>query len=110
MRPGDPIKVGQSLAVLASPDLGVAQAEARRAEQDYSLAQKSLVRIEELHGAGVAPAKDLQAAQADVQRTKADRERTLAKLRLYGKTDNVIVRSQIGCAQVIESDDVAAAG
>ena len=89
VRPGDRVKAGQSLAVLASPDLGVAQAEARRAEQDYSLAQKNLARVEELFMAGVAPAKDLQTAQADVQRTKADRERTLAKLRLYGKTDNV---------------------
>jgi len=86
VRPGDQIKAGQSLAVLASPDLGVAQAEARRAEQDYSLAQKNLARVQELFGAGVAPAKDLQTVQADVARTKADRERTLAKLRLYGKT------------------------
>jgi len=89
VRPGDRIKAAQTLAVLAAPELGVAQAEARRAEQDYSLAQKNLARVQELFSAGVAPAKDLQAVQADVARTKADRERTLAKLRLYGKTDTV---------------------
>ena len=89
VRPGDRVKAGQTLAVLAAPELGMAQAEARKAEQDYALARKNLARVEELFSAGVAPAKDLQAGQADVARTKAERERTLAKLRLYGKTDSV---------------------
>ena len=89
VRPGDHVKVGQTLAVLAAPEFGVAQAEARRAEQDHGLAQKNLRRIEELFGAGVAPAKDLQAAQADVERTAAERSRTQAKLKVYGKEDIV---------------------
>src|SRR5205085_11656125 len=70
-------------------DFGVAQAEARRAEQDHALAQKSFARIEELFNAGVAPAKDMQTAQADLERTAAERARTRAKLKLYGKTDMV---------------------
>jgi len=89
VRPGDRVAAGQTLAVLAAPELGVAQAEARRAEQDHALAKKNLARIEELYMAGVAPAKDMQAAQAELARTEADRERTRAKLRLYGKTDTV---------------------
>src|SRR5262249_44810682 len=89
VRPGDRVKKGQTLAVLAAPELGQAQAEARRAEQDFQLASKNLARVEELAMAGVAPAKDLQAAQADLARTKAEKERTLAKLKLYGKTDAV---------------------
>src|SRR2546421_8812679 len=48
VRPGDHVKARQSLAVLAAPELGMAQAEARRAEQDHSLAQKNLARVEEL--------------------------------------------------------------
>jgi len=89
VRPGDRVKSGQTLAVLAAPELGVAQADARKAEQDYVLAQKNLARVQELAGAGVAPAKDLQTAQADVERTAAERARTRAKLKLYGKTDTV---------------------
>ena len=89
VRPGDRVKAGQTLAVLAAPELGMAQAEARKADQDYALAQKNLARVEELYMGGVAPAKDLQAAQADVQSKAADRSRTLAKLRLYGKTNSV---------------------
>src|SRR5205814_3207274 len=89
VRPGDRVKPGQTLVVLAAPELGMAQAEARKAEQDHALAQKSLARVQELFDAGVAPAKELQAAQADVARTAAERQRTAAKLKLYGKTDTV---------------------
>ena len=89
VKPGDHVTAGQTLAVLAAPELGVAQSEARKAEQDYSLARKNLARIEELHAAGVAPAKELQAAQADVSRAQGERSRTREKLKLYGKTGTV---------------------
>jgi membrane fusion protein, heavy metal efflux system len=89
VRAGDRVEAGQTLAVLAAPDFGVAQSEARKAEQDYALAQKNLNRIQELFKAGVSPAKDLQVAQADVARTAAERARTRERLKLYGKTDTV---------------------
>ncbi len=84
VRPGDKVKAGQVLAVLSAPELGSAQAEARKAEQDFLLAQKNRARIEELHAAGVAPAKDLQAALAEEARAASERARTQAKLRAYG--------------------------
>jgi cobalt-zinc-cadmium efflux system membrane fusion protein len=83
------VKAGDTLAVLAAPELGTAQAEARRAEQDYALAEKNFARVRELYQAGVAPAKDLQAAQAEAARTAAERTRTDQKLKLYGKTETV---------------------
>ncbi len=86
VRPGDRVKAGDTLAVLAAPELGVAQSEARKADQDSALAQKNLARLQELFDAGVAPAKDLQAAQAEVARTSAERARTQEKLKLYGRT------------------------
>jgi cobalt-zinc-cadmium efflux system membrane fusion protein len=95
VRAGDTVKAGQVLATLSAPELGQAQSDARRAEQDYLLAQKNLARVEELHGAGVAPAKDLQASQADVARAAAERERTSARLRLYGAAGNVDQRFDI---------------
>ncbi len=88
-RVGDRVNAGQKLATIAAPDLGVAQAEARKTEQDYSLARKSFARIQELHAAGVAPTKDLQAAQADLARAAAERARTRARLKLY-RTDGVV--------------------
>jgi cobalt-zinc-cadmium efflux system membrane fusion protein len=84
VRPGDTVTQSQELAILASPELGSAQAEARKAEQDYQLAQKNLARVQELQAAGVAPAKDLQAAQAEEARTASERARTQARLKMYG--------------------------
>ena len=86
---GDRVSAGQLLAKLAAPEFGIAQSEARKAEQDYVLSQKNLARVEELHAAGVTATKELQAAQADFARTKAERERTQARLRIYGNDDAV---------------------
>ena len=89
-RPGDRVRAGQTLALIAAPELGTAQAEARKAEQDDNLARKSLARVAELVEAGVAPAKDLQAAQADAARAAAERERTQARLDLYGAAKGAV--------------------
>ena len=89
-RPGERVSPGQTLAVLAAPELGLVQSEARKAEQDYALAQKNLARVQELHEAGVTPAKDLQAAQADFARSAAERSRTQEKLKLYGKGAEIV--------------------
>ncbi|MCC6611408.1 MAG: efflux RND transporter periplasmic adaptor subunit [Burkholderiales bacterium] len=83
-KPGDAVKPGQTLALLASPDYGQAQAEARKAEGDIALAQKTLVRVRELVAHGVAPGKDLATAEADYARAEAEVERTRALLKLYG--------------------------
>jgi cobalt-zinc-cadmium efflux system membrane fusion protein len=84
VRLGQTVRAGTALAVIAAPELGSAQSEARKAEQDDALAKKALARVEELHGAGVAPMKDLQAAQADAARAAAERARTQSRLRMYG--------------------------
>ena len=81
---GDTVRAGQALAVMAAPELGMAQSEARKAEQDDTLAQKNLARVQELLAAGVAPAKDQQAAQAEAARAAAEHARTTSRLRMYG--------------------------
>ena len=101
VRPGDAVRAGQTLAVVSAPDLGQTQAEARKAEQDRLLAQKSLARIQELHQAGVSPAKDLQLAQADLARSESELARTAARLSSYGAHANTVnqqfaLRSSIG--------------
>lgn len=90
VRLGDTVHAGQKLAVIAAPDLGLAQSEARKAEQDDALAQKNLARVSELHAAGVAPTKDLQAAQAEAGRAAAERSRTYARLKLYGAAASAV--------------------
>jgi cobalt-zinc-cadmium efflux system membrane fusion protein len=108
VQPGDPVKQGQALAVIASPDFGQAQADARRADADFALAAKSLSRVKELEENGVAPRKDLESASADYARAGAERERTRSRLRLYGSTSEGVdqtytLKSPIGGVVVEKS-------
>jgi cobalt-zinc-cadmium efflux system membrane fusion protein len=81
---GAQVRRGDVLALVSSPDYGQAQSESRRARTDLELAERALARAKELQQAGVIPLKELQAAQADEQRARAERDRTAARERLYG--------------------------
>jgi len=84
VQPGASVRKGQVLAVLGSPEFGQAQADARRAETDVRLSETNLQRLKELESHGVAPRKDLQTAEAEYARAKAelDRTRSLANAHL----------------------------
>ncbi|KWR87505.1 efflux RND transporter periplasmic adaptor subunit [Cupriavidus sp. IDO] len=84
VQPGTAVKAGQPLANLTSPDFGVAQADARKAAAESSVASKALARQRELYQAGVIAQKDLEQAQGDAARASADLQRTQAALRMYG--------------------------
>ncbi|MFO0252596.1 MAG: efflux RND transporter periplasmic adaptor subunit [Betaproteobacteria bacterium] len=90
VQPGQTVVQGQALAVIASPDFGQAQAEARRAESDHSLAEKNLARMRELEQHGVAARKDLQAAESEAARSRAEYDRARARLKLYGNGRNEV--------------------
>lgn len=119
---GQKIKRGQALAVIASPDFGQAQSDSRRAESDYALAQKNQQRLRELEAHGVAPRKDLQAAEAEVARTFAEFERTRKRLALYGASrdgvdqtytltspiDGTVVERNINPGQELRPDQLVA--
>ena len=87
---GERVARGQTLAKLASPDFGQAQADARRAQSDFALAEKNLNRLRELNAAGVSSRKDLAAAEADYARADAERARAMAKVKLYGAGDDSV--------------------
>lgn len=88
-QPGQSVRAGDPLATISSPDFGQAQAEAAKANADYAVAEKALGRANELAEKGVLAAKDLQQAEADYQRAKAERDRTVARARLFGGAGNV---------------------
>lgn len=81
---GERVAKGQALAVIASPDFGQAQSDARRAESDFALAEKNIARLRELEQNGVAARKDVQAAEADHARAAAELARSRRRLELYG--------------------------
>jgi cobalt-zinc-cadmium efflux system membrane fusion protein len=86
---GQAVQVGTRLAQLASPEFGVAQADAARAQADLSLAQKQLRRQQELFEVGVLARKDLEQSQADEARAQAEWARAHSRVRLYSAAAGV---------------------
>ena len=93
VKSGDVVKPGQVLAQLASPDFGQAQADARKAASDFALSEKTLARVRELVAAGVAPQKDLNAAEAEHDRAQAELSRASGRVRLYGSAAEAVDQS-----------------
>ncbi|MBI2747001.1 MAG: efflux RND transporter periplasmic adaptor subunit [Burkholderiales bacterium] len=86
---GQRVVAGAPLAVLASPDFGQAQSETARAEADARLVAKALQRQRELFDAGIVARKELEQAEADQERARAEVDRAQARTRLYGGSGNV---------------------
>src|SRR5229473_3178625 len=121
---GDLVRAGQSLAILASPDFGQAQADARRALSDFAMAEKNLRRMKELFDHGVVAEKDFVVAEADYARAESEKQRTTARLNLYGNNGGsvdqlfqltsplagVVVEKNINPGQELRPDQVPANG
>ncbi len=86
---GQRVQAGTPLALLASPDFGQAQSETARAEADERFTAKALQRQRELFDAGIVARKELEQAEADHDRARAEVERAQARTRLYGSTGGV---------------------
>ena len=87
---GRTVAQGEPLAMIASSDYGQAQSEARKAASDFVLAERSYNRVKELYDHGAAPLKELQSAEADFERAQSEKQRTVARLALYGGNANAI--------------------
>jgi membrane fusion protein, heavy metal efflux system len=81
---GTRVARGERLVELSSPDFGQAQSEAARAEADLRVAERSLERVSEVFEHGGASRKDRDAAEADLQRARAESERTSLRVRQWG--------------------------
>jgi membrane fusion protein, heavy metal efflux system len=81
---GEHVTGGQPLAVISSPDFGQAQADARAADGQMQLAERTLARARDLYEHGAGARKDVEAAEADYARARAEQQRTQAHLRLFG--------------------------
>jgi len=84
---GKRVRPEQTLALIASPDFGQAQADARRSATDLALDERNAARTRDLLDHGVAAQKDLEAAEAEVARARAEYQRTQTRLALYGAHD-----------------------
>jgi cobalt-zinc-cadmium efflux system membrane fusion protein len=81
---GRRVAPSDALATIAAPDFGQAQADARRAAADLALAERTATRMRDLLQHGVVAQKDVDAAEADLARARAEQQRADARLRLYG--------------------------
>ncbi len=81
---GQSVRPGSVLAQVASPEFGVAQADTAKAQADAQLTQNALNRQRQLFEAGVIARKDLEQAEADAARARAEVQRAEARTRLYG--------------------------
>ncbi len=85
---GQAVRPGSALAQVASPEFGVAQADTAKAQADAQLTQNALNRQRQLFEAGVVARKDLEQAEADAARARAEVQRAEARTRLYGGQGN----------------------
>ena len=83
---GDSVAAGAPLARIDSPDFGQAQADARKADADYLLAQRGLTRARELLALGAIAQKDLEVAENAAANAQSEKERAATHLALYGAT------------------------
>ena len=81
---GERVAGGQTLATVSSPDFGQAQADARTADGQLRLAERTLARQRDLFSHGAIARKDVDAAEADYAHAVAEQQRTQAHLRLFG--------------------------
>jgi cobalt-zinc-cadmium efflux system membrane fusion protein len=78
----DRVQAGQTLAYIASPDYAQAQADAGKAVADAALAERNATRLHELLAHGAAAEKDVQAADADLARARAEKARAENTLKM----------------------------
>jgi cobalt-zinc-cadmium efflux system membrane fusion protein len=87
---GQAVQRGTQLALIASPDFGVAQADTAKAQADAALSRKNLQRQRELFDAGIVARKDLEQAEADAARNDAEVARASARTAMYGGAGSAV--------------------
>jgi membrane fusion protein, heavy metal efflux system len=119
---GQTVSSSTPLATIDSPDFGQALAEARTAAGNLRLAERTLARTKELNEHGAAPLKDVESAEAAYTSAVSERDRSLARLSLYGGSANttnetyllrtplagVVVEKNINPGQEVRADQMLA--
>jgi len=84
VKPGDHVRAGQPLLELSSPQAGVVQADAAKASEDLSVAERAMNRAHRLKADGAISEREVAQVEADFKKSKADVARTTAQLRALG--------------------------
>ena len=81
-QPGQRVKKGDTLAVIESPDVGSAFSDVEKAHADFVSSEKDLNRQKELFDVHAGSQRDLEAAQGNYSKAKAELQRASKKAQL----------------------------
>ncbi len=79
---GQRVKKGQSLAIIDSPDVGIAVADLQKADADVAAAKHNFERQSELAAMHAVSQRDYESAADDYRRAQAELERSREKTRI----------------------------
>jgi cobalt-zinc-cadmium efflux system membrane fusion protein len=79
---GQRVQKGDVLAVIESPDVGIASSDVGKAQADLTAAQHDFKRQAELYAAHAASQKDYEQAEDSYRKAKAELDRALQKVKL----------------------------
>jgi cobalt-zinc-cadmium efflux system membrane fusion protein len=91
---GTPVKQGDPLLYVASPDLAAAVSAYRKAYNRQALAKRSVDRMKELLDQGAVAIKDYESTQADYNDAMTDVQSSLQSLRIFGITPQAIDQAE----------------
>ncbi len=101
-QPGQRVKQGDTLAVIESPDVGSAFSDLEKAQADFISAEKDFNRQKELFDVHAGSQRDLEAAQGNFAKAKAELQRAKKKAQLLragganAGSQNYVLRAPIG--------------
>nr|WP_230975749.1 efflux RND transporter periplasmic adaptor subunit [Acetobacter garciniae] len=95
--PGDAVRRGQLLALIASGDMAQACTDEEKARSALALAEKQFKRGQSVLGVGGAAVKDLESSRAAYEQAQAEYQRTTERLAALGQDDSTASGSQTGC-------------
>jgi cobalt-zinc-cadmium efflux system membrane fusion protein len=81
-QPGRRVKKGDTLAIIESPDVGSAFSDLQKAHAEFTSADKDFKRQKELFDIHAGSQRDLEGAQGNYAKSKAELDRAMRKARL----------------------------
>jgi cobalt-zinc-cadmium efflux system membrane fusion protein len=91
---GTPVKAGDPLLYVASPDIANAVSAYRKARNREDLAKRVYDRMTDLLNRGAVATKDVEGSEADYNDSRTDVQNSLQALRIFGITQQDIDRAQ----------------
>ena len=104
---GQRMKKGDSLAVIDSPDLGIASSDVGKAQADLLAAEHEYDRQKELYAGHAASQRDYESAEDSFRKAKAELDRALQKARLFRTGSTALVTQGFALTAPIEGEVIA---